>query len=306
MSSRQIVLGVSIVLLSINSAAAKSWRGVEALHSTRADVERLLGPPNDEKSLHTWKYVFPEERAMINFYSGAPCEEGFPSRWKLPKDTVLDIVVYPAVRKTISEVLPAWKEYEQVPQPHIQNAYYIETGEGVTFSVSEDYVQYLLYGPTAKDEALRCGGYKYAAPIVPGVKLKHFQDMNFDAFGDIRFIDAQARLDNFGIQISNMTEPDRNWRGYIIVYAGRRSNRGEAQFKADCYKNYLVRVRKIAPGSLFAVDGGFRDEFEVNLYIGRADEYPPVLVPTVSPKKAQVINRRLKSCSERSSLSRLQ
>ena len=305
MSSKQIILAVFVVLMSINSASAKSWRGIEPLHSTRADVERLLGRPTEDES-YTWKYEFPEERAMMNFYSGAPCEGGLPGGWKLPKDTVLNIVVYPAVQKTISELLPAWKEYEQVPEPHIPTNFYIDTGEGVTFSVGGDFVRYIIYGPTAKDKHLRCGEYKYAAPIVPGVKLKSVQDTNFDAFGDILFVDAQARLENFGIQISNMTEPHSNWIGYIIVYAGRRSYLGEAQFKANCYKNYLVRVRKIDPGRLFAADGGFRDEFEVNLYLGLAEEYPPVLVPTVSPKKAQVINRRLRSCNERSPVSRLQ
>lgn len=305
MISKQIFLAVCVVLLSINSAAAKSWRGIEPLHSTRADVERLLGRPTEDKS-YTWHFEFPEERAMINFYSGAPCEEGMPGGWKLPKDTVLEIVVYPAVRKTISELLPAWKEYERVPQPHIQDAYYIYTDDGITFSVTEDFVKYLIYGPTAKDKHYRCGEYKYAAPIVPGVKLKNVRDTNFDAFGDIRLVDAQARLNNFGIQIANMTEPDANWLGYIIVYAGRRSYVGEAQFKANCYKDYLVRVRKIDPKKLFAADGGFRHEFEVTLYIGRADEYPPVLEPTISPKKVQVINRRLRSCNERSPASRLQ
>jgi len=295
MSSKQIILAVGVVLLSISSAAAKSWRGIEPLHSTRADVERLLGRPNEDES-STWKYEFPEERAMINFYSGAPCVEGLPGGWKVPKDTVLNIVVYPAVQTTISELLPAWKEYEQVPVPHIQNAFYLDTDDGVRISVTDHWVRYIYYYPIAKDKVYRCGEYKYAAPIVPGVKLKDFGDTNFDAFGDIRFVDAQARLDNFGIQLSNMTEPHTNWIGYIIVYAGRRSSVGEAQFKANCYKNYLVRVRKIDPRSLFAVDGGFREQFEVDLYLGLAEEYPPMLSPTVSPKQAQVINRRLRSC----------
>ncbi|HYV82188.1 MAG TPA: hypothetical protein VE931_01660 [Pyrinomonadaceae bacterium] len=283
------------MLLSFNSAVAKPWRGIEPLHSTRADVERLLGRPIDDKTPYTWKYEFPEERAMINFLSGAPCEEGLPGGWKVPKDTVRDIVVYPSAPTTISTLLPAWKEYEQVPTPHIQNAFYIDIDDGVRVSVTDEWVKYVFYGPTAKDKDYRCGEYKYAAPIVPGVRLRDFGDMKFDAFGDIRFIDAQARLNNFASQVVSM-----RGSGYIIVYAGRRSYKGEAQFKANCYKNYLVRVRKMDAGRVFAVDGGFRERFEVDLYVGSADEYPPMLEPTVSPKKAQVINRRLKSCSERS------
>ena len=132
----------------------------------------------------------------------------------------------------------------------------------------------------------------------PGLKLKRVDHATFDNFGDLYFIDAQARLDNFVIQLFELKKTDSMWRGYIIVYAGRRSYLGEAQFKANCYRNYLVRRRKMDPGSLFAVDGGFREDFEVELYIGRSDYYPPVLFPRVSPKKAQVLKRRLRSCND--------
>jgi hypothetical protein len=100
------------------------------------------------------------------------------------------------------------------------------------------------------------------------------------------------------IQLFHLKEGDPQWRGYIVVYAAPRSHIGEAQFKANCYKNYLVRVRKMDPASLFAVDGGYREDMQVQLYIGRADYYPPVLMPTVSPKEVQLINRRLRSCNE--------
>jgi len=106
-------------------------------------------------------------------------------------------------------------------------------------------------------------------------------------------------LDNFAIQLLELKKEDPKWRGYIVVYAGRRSYLGQAQFKANCYKNYLVRVRKMDPASLFAADGGFREEMEVQLYLGRSDYYPPVFIPSISPKKATVIRRRLKSCAER-------
>jgi hypothetical protein len=42
MSSKLIVFGVCVLLLTINSASAKSWRGLEPLHSTRADDSMSL------------------------------------------------------------------------------------------------------------------------------------------------------------------------------------------------------------------------------------------------------------------------
>ena len=289
-------LSISILLLAANAVSAKAWRGIEPLHSTRADVERLLGPSID-KSPYTSTYDFPEERVSISFSSGV-CEEGLPGGWKLPKDTVVQISIDLKAEKKIAEFLTPGKEYEQIRAAHTQHVYYIDSAEGITFQVWDGLVQNMMYGPSAKDKGYSCGEYKYAAPIPPGSKLKRADTATLDSFGNIRFIDAKSRLDNFAIQLSQMRADDSRWRGYIIVYAGRRSYLGEAQFKVNCYKNYLVRVRGTDAGSLFVVNGGFREDAQTELYIGRADYYPPVLWPTLSPKKAQIINRRLRSCHE--------
>lgn len=296
MSSKQFILVVCVVLISINSASAKSWRGIEPFHSTRADVERLFGLPVD-KVAGMWIYDFPEERAFISFSSGEPCEEGLPGGFKLPKDIVVYINTSPTIQKKMEELLTSGKEYDHFIDPHTSSIHYFDSEEGITFIVSGGLVhQISYYGPDAEEKNYLCGEYKYAGPIRSDMKRPTVAQMPFERFGNIRSDEAHARLDNYVIQLFDLKEKDPSWRGYIIVYAGRRSYRGEAQFKANCYKNYLVRVRKMDPESLFAVDGGFREEFGVDLFYGRADEYPPVLGPSVSPKKAQVINRRLKSC----------
>lgn len=246
-----------------------------------------------------WIYDFPEERAFIHFASGEPCEEGLPEGWKVPKDTVLAIDIYPSSPKEMAQVLTAGKEYERIQTAHTPGVeYYVGSDEGIRFTVANGIVQSMSYGPTAKDKDYKCGEYRYAAPIAPGAKLKRVEPYPLDEFGNIRYEDAKARLDNFVIQLFHYLETEPEWRGYIVVYGGRRSYIGEAQHKADCYKNYLVRVRKMDPAKLFAVDGGFREDMQVQLYLGRADYYPPVLLPSVSPKKVTLIKKRLKRCSD--------
>lgn len=288
---------ILFLLLAAVPASAKAWRGIEPLHSTRADVERILGLPNFDKSPQRPIYDFPEERVHITYSSGV-CEEGVPGGWNVPRDTVLEIHSYPGTWRKLSEVLTPGKEYDQIRAAHTSHIYYVDSEEGISFTVQEDVVQSIRYGPAAKDKSLACGEYKYAAPVPAGVKLSQVEHYAFDRFGNISFDDATARLDNFVIHLFELKKENPLWRGYIIVYAGRRSYIGEAQFKANCYKNFLVRVRKMDPASLFAVDGGFREEMEVELYIGRADYYPPVLWPTLSPKRVEAIRRRLKSCAE--------
>ena len=299
MSAKQIILGVCVVLMSTISARAKSWRGIEPLHSTRADVERLLGRPTDDKTPYMWIYDSPEERARVYFSPGLPCEEGLPDGWRVPKNTVVGIDVYLDVPRKMSEVLTAGKEYETVQAAHIAGVmWYTDSDEGITFTVENNEVQHIGYGPSGKEKNYKCGEYKHAAPVVPGMKLKGVEHYPLDEFGNIRFEDAKARLDNFVIQLFTLQKEDPQWRGYIVVYAARRSRIGWARFKANCYRNYLVRVRGMNPASLFAADGGYREDMQVQLYLGRADYYPPVLRPTVSPKKAQLIKRRLRSCDE--------
>ena len=58
---------------------------------------------------------------------------------------------------------------------------------------------------------------------------------------------------------------------------------------AACSKDYLVSVRKADPEIVIATDGGYRDELTVELYIMPNDAYPPMLMPTVSPKKVEIL-----------------
>ena len=297
MCPTKYLISIFILLIGALPASAKAWRGIEPLHATRADVERLLGPPNFDKSAYSWGYDFPEERAFVSFYSGG-CEEGLPGGWKVPNDTVMEIYLVPAVAKKWADVLIAGKEYEQTRAVHTPTVFYIDPDEGIRFTVADGYVQSIVYGPAARDEHLKCGEFQYAVPVQPGAKLNRIEQYPFDSFGNVHYEDAKARLDNFVIQLFQLKAEEPRWRGYIIVYAGRRAYIGEAQYKANCFKNYLVRVRHMDAGSLFAADGGFREEMQVQLYVGRSDYYPPVLLPEVSPKKVKVIRRRLRSCAE--------
>ena len=82
----------------------------------------------------------------------------------------------------------------------------------------------------------------------------------FDEYGNIRFNDEKARLDNFAVQLQN--QPGAT--GYYIVYG---SCAGEGQARADRAKDYLVNNRGIDAGRIVIIDGGCRAEFSVELWI---------------------------------------
>jgi hypothetical protein len=93
----------------------------------------------------------------------------------------------------------------------------------------------------------------------------------FDEYGDIRFNDEKARLDNFAIQLQN--EPGAT--GYIIAYGARTGPAGQAQARADRAVNYLVNTRGIDQQRLRTIDGGCREDLTVELWIQPQGAPPP-------------------------------
>lgn len=93
-----------------------------------------------------------------------------------------------------------------------------------------------------------------------GVKPTKQPPRKFDEYGNIRFNDEKARLDNYAIQLQN--EPGST--ATIIVYG---TCAGEGQQRGDRAKDYLVNTRGIEAGRITVVDGGCSSELKVQLWI---------------------------------------
>jgi hypothetical protein len=103
----------------------------------------------------------------------------------------------------------------------------------------------------------------------------------FDEYGNIRFNDEKARLDNYAIQLQNTPGSE----GYIIAYG---TCAGEGQARADRAKNYLVNTRGIEAGRIVTIDGGCRSDLTVELWI----------VPTGATKPAASTDNIISPCPE--------
>lgn len=90
----------------------------------------------------------------------------------------------------------------------------------------------------------------------------------FDEYGNIRFNDEKARLDNFAIQLQN--EPTA--QGHIIGYGSCGT---EGQTRANRAKDYLVNTRGIDASRIVVVDGGCMPELKVELWIVPSGATPP-------------------------------
>jgi hypothetical protein len=109
--------------------------------------------------------------------------------------------------------------------------------------------------------------------------------LKFDEYGNIKFNDEKARLDNYAIQLQN--QPGA--QGYILAYG---SCAGEAEARAQRAKDYLVNTRGIDAGRLVTVDGGCRSDLSVELWIVPTGATPPaastenIISPCPECKKA--------------------
>ncbi len=86
------------------------------------------------------------------------------------------------------------------------------------------------------------------------------EPVKFDEYGDIRFNDEKARLDNYAIQLQNQPGATAT----IIAYG---TCEGQGQARADRAKNYLVNTRGIEASRITAIDGGCRSDLTVQLWI---------------------------------------
>jgi hypothetical protein len=110
----------------------------------------------------------------------------------------------------------------------------------------------------------------------------------FDQYGDIRFEDEEARLDNFAIQLMNQPES----RGAIIVHAGNPSYKGEAADRLRRSKNYLVNVRGIDSSRLLQIDAGYASDVTTHLYIVPKGATTPLLESTIPLAQIKFTNAR--------------
>ncbi|HKP38977.1 MAG TPA: hypothetical protein VJT71_19115 [Pyrinomonadaceae bacterium] len=98
----------------------------------------------------------------------------------------------------------------------------------------------------------------------------------FDEYGNIRFNDEKARLDNYAIQLQN--EPTA--QGTIIGYGSCGT---EGMTRANRAKDYLVNTRGIDSGRIMVVDGGCMPELKVELWVVPSGAAQPTAAGTVSP-----------------------
>lgn len=122
-----------------------------------------------------------------------------------------------------------------------------------------------------------CRQTAQSVAVVKAVKIEGTSTYKFDECDSCTFDDQKARLDNLSVELQN----DPSARAYIIAYGGRYSPVAQVGVLMKRARDYIVRERGIDASRLVIVNGGFREEDSVEIWIVPAGATPPRATPTV-------------------------
>jgi hypothetical protein len=261
----KLFLCILFVLTIAGSTSARGWRGLIPLHSTRADVERMLGKPSGDCKCH---YEADTEFVRVDYAKG-PCD-GRPGGWNVRPDTVLALTVRSNNDHKFSQLRVNTTNFSKAYDDALYT-YYANRTEGVQYTVSsEGLLSSTTYFPATEDSRLRCKCFPpHDESVFPGVPWDSFEGISMD--------NSFARLDNFAIQLTNSLD----WKGHVITYSPLRAGRKGAAAYRNRIRDWLIVKRQIDSRRVAVIDGGHRFKFSVELYLLALDVTAPPPLPTV-------------------------
>jgi hypothetical protein len=136
----------------------QNWHGLTPLHSTRTEVEKLLGSPIDsDKTLFIYKL---QQDQIHVWYSSGPCDVG-SGNWKVDKDVVILLRIFPR-NLELADIKFDQSAYTRMKLFHPSNwVRYINRSAGISINTIElapdfEEVQSIDYRAKESDQALQC------------------------------------------------------------------------------------------------------------------------------------------------------
>lgn len=156
------MIGLSVLIVCFVSAQMPSttdWRGLSPIQSTRMDVERTLGPPDQKIENDQLTYYYPDVVVYLHFTSNPKCGRKLPyTSWDVTSDTVTGISVVFRHPRLVSETGIDLTKFKKVKGDYdlVGRYYYINSEDGFAIEVGNNYVVGYHYGPGSKLSKLRC------------------------------------------------------------------------------------------------------------------------------------------------------
>ena len=149
----RILFLCGFILVTAVNASAQQWRKIVPLKSTRADVERLLGPNENSYGVI---YEFKDGNLFIEYSSG-PCRKDRKGGWNV-RDGVVISFSFAAINKPPEADLKLnRKRFRRVVDTHTPSvSYYINDKDGIMYEIQRGRVHSVEYYPPKRYEHLHC------------------------------------------------------------------------------------------------------------------------------------------------------
>jgi len=203
---------VSPFLLNNTQERSEGWRGIIPLHSTRIDVERLLGKPDSNCRC---SYRLAEANVFFGYSPINGCQKGQVGGWNVSRDTVTHITVYPKYTMYVSNLLLDAKKYKVIKDEEVDSfTRYIDESQGVSIETANGLVRSFNYGPSTKDKHLYCSGQDVPARVklpcsadIPGFDPTgsyYFRDFEKIGFGGVHYFVLVAEMKSEKLSASGL------------------------------------------------------------------------------------------------------
>jgi len=171
------IIIISALLLSVaETCSSKDWKGIVPLKSTRAEVERVLGPSADPvlSIYYLRKEIVSVEYSKYSCNQG-PVVSGWPvppsPQWNVPPDTVIAIRVAPREEVRLSNLSINLESFKKVrgDEDMPTHFFYIDEEEGFGIEIfanldgEGETVRSYIYQPGIKDKPLQCSSPKVSS-----------------------------------------------------------------------------------------------------------------------------------------------
>jgi len=142
-------------MVSFGSVRAQEWRKLVPLKSTRADVEKLLGPAGGSYGL---VYELEDGNLAIE-YSTGPCRPDRRGGWNVDENIVVSLHFSPKVKQRVVDLKIDRRKFKEEIDQHSNGfvRYYINNKDGIMYEVQQGEVGYVEYYPPSKYNHLQCG-----------------------------------------------------------------------------------------------------------------------------------------------------
>ena len=128
-----------------------------------------------------------------------------------------------------------------------------------------------------------CRQTAQAVTNVPPPEKRIIVGREFDTCCSCSYDDQKARLDNLAVELQN----DPTTTSYVFAYGGRTSVIGQADRLLSRARDYLVTQRGIDASRIILVNGGYREEDCVEVWIVPRGATSPQPSPTVQPSEVR-------------------